>query len=132
MARPKRSDQLNSTVLEAVAPVDLDAVRAARGSLPAPATLGRLSDLFSSLADPTRLRILTALAKRELCVGDLAAATGGSTSAISHQLRLLRERALVRARRDGRLVYYALDDAHVAVLLAQALEHVQHEPGEDA
>lgn len=85
-----------------------------------------MSDLFGAVADPTRLRIVAALAARELCVGDLAATLAMSQSAVSHQLRVLRDRGLVRARRDGRLSYYALDDEHVAGLFGQALDHVRH------
>ena len=81
------------------------------------------------MGDPTRLRLVAALAGRELCVCDLAATVGLSESAVSHQLRLLRARGLVRSRRDGRLVYYALDDDHVAALYAIALEHVAHQTG---
>ena len=68
-----------------------------------------------------------ALAQRELCVGDLAAAVGASPSAVSHHLRQLRQMRLVRHRRDGKLTYYALDDEHVARLFALGLEHVREE-----
>jgi ArsR family transcriptional regulator len=107
--------------------VHVDAVRQARRSLPGRETLAGLADLFTALGDPTRLRILAALSGRELCVCDLAATVGQSESAVSHQLRLLRSRDLVRSRRDGRLVYYALDDEHVAALYAQAADHVGHQ-----
>ncbi len=128
MPRPKRTDQLTE-----IPPLDcderivhVDAVRAARAALPPVDQLGGVADLFSALADPTRIRLVAALAGRELCVCDLSATLGASESAISHQLRLLRERGLVRTRREGRLVYYALDDSHVAELYAAALEHVAH------
>lgn len=84
-------------------------------------------DTFQILANPTRLQIVRALAGRELCVGDLAAAVGASHSAVSHHLRQLRQMRLVRHRRDGKLTYYALDDEHVAQLLELGLEHVREE-----
>lgn len=126
MARPRRIDQLRDPVSDDEHIVDLAAVRAARSALPGAVALAGASELFGALADPTRLRIVAALAARELCVGDLAATLGLSQSAVSHQLRVLRERGLVRARRDGRLSYYALDDEHVAGLFGQALDHVRH------
>jgi len=86
--------------------------------------VNRLSRLFSALADPTRLRILHALSRQqELCVCDLAELSQISVSAASHQLRLLRDRDLVAARRDGRMVYYRLADDHVAQLLECGEEH---------
>ena len=79
---------------------------------------------FQVLADGTRLRILQALALGdEVCVCDLAWLLGMTISAISHQLRFLRERGVVARRRDGRLVYYRVDDAHVAQVLAVAVDH---------
>jgi DNA-binding transcriptional ArsR family regulator len=77
------------------------------------------------LGDPTRVRILDALAGGELCVCDIATLAGISESAASHQLRLLRSMRLVRTRRAGRLVYYTLDDQHIVELLKLALTHVQ-------
>lgn len=127
MARPRKIDQLRAPAAGLAPLVDLVAVREARAVLPGPAVLAGVSELFGALADPTRLRIVSALAERELCVGDLAATLGMSQSAVSHQLRVLRERGLVRARRDGRLSYYALDDEHVAGLFGQALDHVRHQ-----
>jgi ArsR family transcriptional regulator, lead/cadmium/zinc/bismuth-responsive transcriptional repressor len=84
-----------------------------------------LAETFKALGDVTRVRMLDALSRAELCVGDLAELLGSSESAVSHQLRLLRSLRLVRARRDGRLVYYSLDDDHIVGLFAQGLEHVQ-------
>ncbi len=87
-------------------------------------TIERLSRLFSAFADPTRLKILHALSvTEELCVCDLAALSDLSVSAVSHQLRLLRDRELVRARRDGRMVYYSLADEHVSQLMEIGTEH---------
>jgi ArsR family transcriptional regulator len=88
-------------------------------------TVEALADTFRVLGDPTRVRILDALSAGELCVCDIASVIGISESAVSHQLRLLRGMRLVRPRRAGRLVYYAVDDQHILELLAQALTHVQ-------
>ena len=103
-----------------------DPVRVAviRAGLPTGATLEALAETFKALGDPTRLRMLTALAEAELCVCDLATLVGISESAASHQLRLLRTLRLVRSRRDGRMVHYRLDDDHIVGLLAQGLDHV--------
>jgi ArsR family transcriptional regulator len=90
-----------------------------------PRTVEALSDTFRALGDPTRVRILDALAPGELCVCDIASLVGISESAASHQLRLLRGMRLVRPRRAGRLVYYAVDDHHILELLTQARTHVQ-------
>ena len=84
-----------------------------------------LAETFRALGDPTRVRILDALSHGELCVCDLAALVGMSESAVSHQLRLLRNLRLVRPRRDGRMVFYALDDRHIITLFRQGLRHVQ-------
>jgi ArsR family transcriptional regulator, lead/cadmium/zinc/bismuth-responsive transcriptional repressor len=84
-----------------------------------------LADTFRVLGDPTRVRILDALSAGELCVCDIASLVGISESAVSHQLRLLRGMRLVRPRRAGRLVYYAVDDQHILALLTQALTHVE-------
>ncbi len=87
-------------------------------------TIEKVSRLFSALSDPTRLKILHALTvTKELCVCDLAALAELSVSAVSHQLRLLRDRDLVHARRDGRMVYYSLADDHVATLMGTGIEH---------
>ena len=87
-------------------------------------TVERLSRLFSALSDPTRLKILHSLTvTEELCVCDLAALAELSVSAVSHQLRLLRDRDLVRARREGRMVYYSVADDHIAILMGTGVEH---------
>ena len=88
-------------------------------------TIDGLTEIFRVLGDPTRLRILDALSRGELCVGDLAARLGATESAVSHQLRLLRTARIVRTRRDGRMIFYSLDDTHVLTLFEQGLRHVQ-------
>ena len=83
-----------------------------------------LSELFKVLGDPTRIRILQALHDTRLCVCDIAETLGMTQSAISHQLRVLRQARLVRAQREGRSVFYVLDDDHVAHMFEQGLLHV--------
>ncbi len=87
--------------------------------------LARLAELFKTLGDFTRVRILQALSIEELCVCDIAALLDLSQSAVSHQLRLLRAAQLVRYRKEGKIVYYALDDDHVYTLFTQGIEHVK-------
>lgn len=89
-------------------------------------TATRVADLFASLADASRVRIIAALTGGEMHVGALAAAVGISESAVSHHLRLLRQMRLVRTHKEGRYVFYMLDDSHVADLFRCGLEHVQH------
>ena len=83
-----------------------------------------LADVFKVLGDPTRLRILRVLMNQEVCVRDIADELGMGQSAVSHQLRILRDARLVQFRRDGKTVYYSLADAHVLTLLDVGLEHV--------
>ena len=99
-------------------------VAAAREAL-AVAPVVALAETFRTLGDPTRVGILLALADRELCGCDLAELFGVTPSAISHQLRLLKAHRLVRARREGKLVYYGLDDEHVHTLFAEGRKHVE-------
>jgi ArsR family transcriptional regulator len=90
-------------------------------------TATRLAEMFKALADPTRIRLVSVLVAGELCVGDLAATLGMSQSAISHQLRLMHSLRLVKSRKAGRLVYYALDDEHILDLFQRGLAHVSHD-----
>lgn len=106
------------------AAIDEDRVAAVQRRMPAAAGFRHLAETFSAMGDPTRLRLLFALATEELCVCDLAALLGVSVSAVSHQLRLLRGLRLVKCRREGRMSYYSLDDQHVSTLLSLGLEHV--------
>jgi ArsR family transcriptional regulator len=89
-------------------------------------TSTHLADLFSALSDPTRLRIISVLLDAELNVGEIASQLAMTESAVSHQLRGLRYMHLVRSRKNGRQVYYALDDDHVAKLYRLGLDHVEH------
>ncbi|KPL83725.1 ArsR family transcriptional regulator [Thermanaerothrix daxensis] len=102
-------------------------VRQVQASLLDGLTATRLAEVFAALSDPSRVRLLAALAEAELCVHDLAAVLGMSQSAVSHQLRLLRALHLVRYRKEGRTVFYALDDEHIRDLLERGLEHIRHQ-----
>lgn len=98
-----------------------------KSAAPSARVLRDAERIFSALADRTRLRLLCALLRsRESRVTDLAASLGCSLSALSHQLSKLRDRRVVAARREGRVVWYALSDAHVATVLRQALRHAAH------
>lgn len=83
-----------------------------------------LADLFKTFGDTTRIKILYALMEHELCVADLAEAIGATQSAVSHQLRTLKQSRLVRAKRDGKNVMYSLSDDHVHSMLAQGMTHI--------
>mgnify|MGYP002515123892 CR=1 FL=1 len=93
--------------------------------LPPDEILYDLADLYKVFSDMTRIRILYALSCSELCVYDIAASVGMSQSAISHQLRVLKQAKLVKYRREGKTVFYSLADDHIQTILSQGLEHVQ-------
>ena len=94
-------------------------------ALPDDEVLYELADLFRVFGDSTRIKILYALHDNELCVQDIANAVQLSQSAVSHQLRVLKDTKLVRFRRDGKTVYYALDDDHVRSILSWGMEHIE-------
>lgn len=83
----------------------------------------RTSDLFGVLSDPTRVRIIISISREELCVGDIAREVGVSDSAVSHQLRVLRNMRIVEYRKEGRLTFYSLADEHIKNILEQSLRH---------
>jgi DNA-binding transcriptional ArsR family regulator len=89
-------------------------------------TAAKMAELFGALSDTSRVRIIGALTGGELSVGELAGLVSISHSAVSHHMRHLRQMLLVRARKEGRYVYYSLDDEHVSDLFRCGLEHVQH------
>ena len=107
--------------------VDEARLRQIQGQIVGGPKATQLAQTFKALSDPTRVRIVSALLGNELCVHELAASLEMSHSAISHQLRTLRELRLVRFRKEGRHVYYALDDEHIHDLFQRGLEHVEHE-----
>jgi ArsR family transcriptional regulator, lead/cadmium/zinc/bismuth-responsive transcriptional repressor len=108
--------------------VNPDRVAAVQAAMPPVADVEQVADVFALLGDPNRVRLLVALLEGgEMCVCDLAAAAGMTESAASHAVRWLRAHRIVSApRRQGRMMYYRLDDAHVRVLLDIALTHAQH------
>jgi len=92
-----------------------------------PTTADELAETFKVLGDASRVRILDAISRSERCVCDIAELVGMSESAVSHQLRLLRGMRLVRPRREGRVVFYALDDQHIMSIFKQTLQHVEEQ-----
>ncbi|MEU0568738.1 metalloregulator ArsR/SmtB family transcription factor [Nonomuraea sp. NPDC005983] len=110
----------------AVRVVNAERVAAVRTRMPAETDVVDTADVFGLLSDPGRLRVLMALLEGELCVCDLAVVSGLSESATSHALRLLRAHRVVSVRRDGRMAYYRLNDAHVRMLLDLAIAHTEH------
>ncbi len=101
-----------------------DAVREVLGHLPDDETLYDLAELFKVFGDSTRIKILYALFEAELCVCDISKLLGLTQSAVSHQLRVLKNSRLVKFRRDGKTVFYSLADDHVRKIIAQGMEHI--------
>lgn len=128
-ARPRGAGGDRSDLCE-VEVIDLQKVARARVALPDLATLVDVAELLRALGDPTRLQIICALAAEgvdELCVCDLATLVSVSGSAVSHSLRTLRQLGLVRYRKEGKIAYYTLDDAHLAQLVREGVRHIQHD-----
>lgn len=94
------------------------------GNIPEKETLEQIAELFKGFADPTRVHILSLLEQQELCVTDIADAVELSQSAISHQLRILKQMHLIKYRREGKNILYSLADDHVKTILQMGLEHV--------
>ena len=124
MSRPAPQSQAPDDLCE-VNVIHLNAVQQARAALPDEGCVSGASALLKLVADPSRLRLLSALKTGELCVCDLAAVVGLSESAVSHQLRLLRTGRVVTYRKEGRVAYYRLLDHHVTTLIENALEHAR-------
>ncbi|MEO9028946.1 MAG: metalloregulator ArsR/SmtB family transcription factor [Ktedonobacteraceae bacterium] len=106
--------------------IDPETVKLIQASGPSETLLNLVAETFQALGDLTRLKILYALVKSEVCVRDLAILVGVSESAISHQLRTLRDRRLVTQRRKGNIIYYSLSDHHLATLFLEAEYHADH------
>lgn len=104
------------------------AVMEARRAIAEAPAADEMAALFSILGDPSRMRVLVALGTGEMCVTDLALATGMNRTTVSHQLRVLRTHRLVQRRRDGKAAYYQFDDEHVSTLLRLAIEHAAESP----
>ncbi|MDR1563498.1 MAG: metalloregulator ArsR/SmtB family transcription factor [Oscillospiraceae bacterium] len=101
-----------------------DVIFKVRQKMPQDETLMDLADLFKMFGDSTRVKILCALQLSEMCVCDIAVLLGMTKSSISHQLRSLRQTKLVKHRKDGKVVYYSLDDEHISGIFAQGLAHI--------
>jgi DNA-binding transcriptional ArsR family regulator len=121
-ASSSRASSRTSDVCE-VDCIDARNVAHARRAAQPAEVVNIVADTFKVLGDPTRLRIVSALLRHELCVCDLALIVGASQSTVSHSLRALRQMRLVRYRKDGKIAYYSLDDDHIARLLPLAFEH---------
>jgi DNA-binding transcriptional ArsR family regulator len=107
--------------------LDAQAVARVKAALVDSTIASRLAETFKVLGDPSRVRIVHALSLEELCTHDLASVLGMSESAVSHQLGLLRLLRLVKFRREGRIVYYSLDDEHIRQLFEDSLRHVKEQ-----
>jgi len=105
-----------------------DTIRAVAAGMPEGGVLAELAEFYKLFGDSTRLRILAALSIAELCVCDLSTLLEMKQPAVSHQLRILKQARIVRARRDGKVIYYALNDAHIRDVLKVGLEHLGEQP----
>ena len=120
----ERTKKDNNAICEVLC-INERKVASAKRAMKPDATLFKLAATFKALGDPTRTKIISALLQEELCVCDLAFLIGISQSAISHQLRILRNMNLVKYRKDGRIAYYSLDDDHISSILTAGLKHVE-------
>lgn len=102
-----------------------DIVKRVQDKQPDDEYLYELADLFKVFGDTTRIKILYALFESELCVGDIALVLGMSQSAVSHQLRVLKDSKLIKFRREGKVIFYSLDDDHVRTIMSMGMEHVE-------
>lgn len=117
--KEKQFDKCDCTIIHE------DVVDKVKSTMPEEEDLYNLADFFKVFGDSTRIRILYALSASDMCVCDIAALLDMSQSAISHQLRILKQARLVKYRKEGKVVYYSLDDDHVNQIFAQGLEHVK-------
>jgi len=104
--------------------VHSDAVRMVLEKMPEDGLLAELADFYKVFGDTTRIRILCVLLEAEMCVCDLAEVLGMTQSAISHQLRILKQMKLVKNRREGKTVFYSLADGHIQSIISQGMEHI--------
>lgn len=109
------------------ATIHQDVIDSVRSSMPSEESLYDISELFKVFGDTTRIKIICALFEAEMCVCDIAKLLNMTQSAISHQLRVLKQARLVKYRRDGKIVYYSLDDEHIKHIFNQGLEHISEE-----
>ncbi len=116
------NEELNN---EDIQIVDEEKVSRVRETLPNDELIFDLAELFKVFGDSTRMKIICALLEEELCVGDIACITNSTASAISHQLRVLKQSKLVKYRKEGKIVYYSLDDDHVKQIFEKGREHIE-------
>ncbi len=124
MSTVNRKNTHNDATCEVIS-IHKETVNKVKKNMKPEEVITRLAETFSALSNPTRAKIIFALLSEELCVCDLAHLVGLSSSAISHQLRILRNLKIVKYRKDGKIVYYALADKHIENLFNQGLEHVE-------
>lgn len=105
--------------------VDFEKVKKIQKELPSDELIFDMAEVFKVFGDSTRMKIISALLQDELCVGDIAILTNSTPSAISHQLRVLKQAKLVKFRKEGKIVYYSLDDEHVKEIYEKGREHVE-------
>ena len=105
--------------------IDIEKVNKIKKVMPSDDLLFDIAEVFKVFGDTTRMKIISALLESELCVGDIAEITNSTQSAISHQLRVLKQAKLVKFRKDGKTVYYSLSDEHVEMIFNMALEHIK-------
>lgn len=122
-----RHTNKNSTSLEVCESIGIhtDIISRVSDLMPEPESLTELADLFKLFGDSTRIRILWALSESEMCVCDLCALLDMKQSAVSHQLKNLKQSRIVKVRREGKVIYYSLDDSHIRTLLNMGMEHIR-------
>ena len=107
-------------------PIHIETVEKVLAQMPTDRTLASLALLYKMFADQTRIKILSALDKSPMCVCDIAVLLNMTKSAVSHQLRLLRQARLVKGEKQGKVVFYSLDDDHVTAIFKQGMHHINH------
>ena len=105
--------------------VDIEKVKKIKKIMPSDDLLFDIAEVFKVFGDTTRMKIISALLEAELCVGDIAEITNSTQSAISHQLRVLKQAKLVKFRREGKIIFYSLDDDHIAQIVKKGSEHIE-------
>ncbi len=105
--------------------VDFEKIEKIKKVLPQDDLIFEIAELFKVFGDSTRMKIISSLLEDELCVGDIAVLTNSTPSAISHQLRVLKQAKLVKYRKEGKIVYYSLDDEHVREIYEKGREHIE-------
>lgn len=121
ITKARASDTIETCITKGI---HRETIRSVKGSMPDPIHLYDLADLFKLFGDSTRLGILWALSESEMCVCDLCALLKMKQPAVSHQLKNLKQTRVVKSRRDGKVIYYSLDDDHIRKLLNLGMEHI--------